>query len=196
MIAITLIRHDLRKSLGISTLQYMICDAVCIYQTSGVECTVENLSEDLGISRQTISKCITELLSSDPRLILSYGDVLTPTDSWKSAVYTTASPAKVETETMKLTSEVIKSLNEAYQSHFKASAWVGNIGAIVKRDPSIGIRQFEAVIQHKKIQWGDDEKMREYLKPSTLFGSPGKFLRYLDDARSYWKQRDKLNQLI
>ena len=40
---------------------------------------------------------------------------------------------------------------------------------------------FEAVIRHKCKQWLNDEKMREYLRPETLFGP--KFEGYLNDAR-------------
>ena len=40
---------------------------------------------------------------------------------------------------------------------------------------------FETVIRHKCMQWLNDEKMREYLRPETLFGT--KFEGYLNDAR-------------
>ena len=40
---------------------------------------------------------------------------------------------------------------------------------------------FEVVIRHKCKQWLNDEKMREYLRPETLFGP--KFEGYLNDAR-------------
>lgn len=40
---------------------------------------------------------------------------------------------------------------------------------------------FEVVIRHKSKQWLNDEKMREYLRPETLFGP--KFEGYLSDAR-------------
>ncbi len=38
-----------------------------------------------------------------------------------------------------------------------------------------------AVVEHKYRQWGDDPKMCEYLRPSTLFG-PQKFAEYLPAA--------------
>ena len=39
----------------------------------------------------------------------------------------------------------------------------------------------ETVIRHKCAVWGENEKMRQYLRPETLFGS--KFEAYLSDAR-------------
>lgn len=39
----------------------------------------------------------------------------------------------------------------------------------------------ETVIRHKCAVWGDSEKMRQYLRPETLFGN--KFEGYLSDAR-------------
>lgn len=40
---------------------------------------------------------------------------------------------------------------------------------------------FEAVIRHQCDLWGRDEKMRQYLRPETLFGT--KFEAYLSNAR-------------
>lgn len=39
----------------------------------------------------------------------------------------------------------------------------------------------ETVIRHKCAVWGESEKMRQYLRPETLFGN--KFEGYLSDAR-------------
>ncbi len=40
------------------------------------------------------------------------------------------------------------------------------------------------VIEHKAAQWGEDEKMREYLRPQTLFG-PEKFPGYIAAAKEW-----------
>jgi hypothetical protein len=42
------------------------------------------------------------------------------------------------------------------------------------------LEDFKAVIDAKVSQWGDDEKMAEYLRPETLFGT--KFEGYLQNA--------------
>lgn len=47
---------------------------------------------------------------------------------------------------------------------------------------------FETVIRHKSKQWLNDEKMREYLRPETLFGP--KFEGYLNDARRNGPQQE------
>lgn len=49
------------------------------------------------------------------------------------------------------------------------------------------------IIEHKNSQWGCDPKMREYLRPATLFGT-GKFEAYLVAART-WEQGGKKQQI-
>lgn len=43
------------------------------------------------------------------------------------------------------------------------------------------LADIETVIRHKCAVWGGNEKMRQYLRPETLFGN--KFESYLSDAR-------------
>lgn len=50
---------------------------------------------------------------------------------------------------------------------------------------------FASVILHKKETWGEDEDMRQWIRPATLFRSKNKFATYLDDATNYWIQKTK-----
>ena len=50
------------------------------------------------------------------------------------------------------------------------------------------VEDFRRVIDHKASEWMEDEKMREYLRPETLFGT--KFEGYLQAApkeKAKWK---------
>jgi uncharacterized phage protein (TIGR02220 family) len=44
------------------------------------------------------------------------------------------------------------------------------------------VEDFKAVIRFKSEQWGEDEKMKEYLRPETLFGT--RFESYLQAAKA------------
>ncbi len=195
MIAFSVIRHDVRRDMGITTLQYLVADTANTLCGASGYCSQDDICESLGISRQVVSRCVTEMLAMDPRLIDLDADGIRPTQAWKTMAYSSGGAKPVETDVMRLTVEVINRFNETCKSSYRAATYVPNIQAIIRRDPSVTLRQFDAVIQHKNIQWKDDDKMREYLRPGTLFGSAGKFLRYLDEARQYWKQREKFNQI-
>jgi uncharacterized phage protein (TIGR02220 family) len=78
-------------------------------------------------------------------------------------------------------------------NNVNGSAYRNNekIKAIIRNDPKVTYEQFASVIYHKKETWGNDPKMREYLRPATLFGSLNKFHNYLDDATNYWIKKTK-----
>lgn len=80
-----------------------------------------------------------------------------------------------------LATKVVRLLNERTGSSFKANtkATVSLVNARAKE--GYGYGDFKAVIENRAAKWGDDPKMREYLRPSTLF-SP-KFEGYLSEAR-------------
>lgn len=67
------------------------------------------------------------------------------------------------------------------------------IKAIIRNQPKATFDQFASIIYHKKETWGNDPKMKEYLRPATLFGSVNKFNQYLDDATNYWIKKAKAN---
>lgn len=67
------------------------------------------------------------------------------------------------------------------------------IRAIIRNQPKATFDQFASIIYHKKETWGNDPKMKEYLRPATLFGSVNKFKTYLDDATNYWIKKAKAN---
>ena len=87
-----------------------------------------------------------------------------------------------------LAQKVMDYFNEVYDSHYRNPE---KIKIIIRQIPKVTFEQFQSVILHKKETWGGDIKMKDYLRPATLFGSKNKFLQYLDDATNYWIQKQK-----
>lgn len=83
---------------------------------------------------------------------------------------------------------VLDYFNEVNGTHFTQTL---KIRTIITQIPKVTFEQFQSVILHKKDTWGNDEKMRQYIRPATLFGSTQKFKTYLDDATNYWISREK-----
>lgn len=196
MIRGSVINHDLRRALTINSIQYLVCDIVAQYSFAGQICKAADIAEDLGLSPHVVSRAISELMGTDPRLIASESGGYTTTVAWKNATIMSNDIESARSSYRKMAEDVIKKFNETVGSSYKAETYVGDISAILRKDPSIGFRQFDAVIQHKNLEWSRDDKMRQYLRPATLFGSPGKFLRYLDEARNYWRNRDKTTAIM
>lgn len=87
-------------------------------------------------------------------------------------------------------SEIIDYLNQKTGKHFKKS--IANttraINARIKE--GFTVDDFKAVIDKKVIEWGKDDRMKQYLRPQTLFGT--KFESYLNqDLVEHKSQTDK-----
>ena len=75
-------------------------------------------------------------------------------------------------------SEIIDYLNQKTGKHFRKNIanTVRAINARVKE--GFTVDDFKLVIDKKVIEWGKDERMKQYLRPQTLFGT--KFESYLN----------------
>lgn len=87
-------------------------------------------------------------------------------------------------------SEIVDYLNQKTGKHFRKS--IANttraINARIKE--GFTVDDFKAVIDKKVIEWGKDERMKQYLRPQTLFGT--KFESYLNqDLVEHKTQTDK-----
>lgn len=80
--------------------------------------------------------------------------------------------------------EIVQILNEAAGTKYRASTQATRRHIKARWREGFRIDDFRAVIEHKVSEWGSDPKMRQYLRPETLFGS--KFEGYLQAAR-LWK---------
>ena len=62
---------------------------------------------------------------------------------------------------------------------------------VVKRcDEDITIKQLELVLVYLAEVWAGDEKMVQYIRISTIFGSKQKFEKYLEDARTFVRLKE------
>ncbi len=87
-------------------------------------------------------------------------------------------------------SEIIDYLNQKTGKHFRKSIanTARNINARIKE--GFTVDDFKAVIDKKVIEWSKDERMKQYLRPQTLFGT--KFESYLNqDLVEHKSQTDK-----
>ena len=87
-------------------------------------------------------------------------------------------------------SEIVDYLNQKTGKHFRKS--IANttraINARIKE--GFTVDDFKEVIDKKVIEWGKDERMKQYLRPQTLFGT--KFESYLNqDLVEHKTQTDK-----
>lgn len=92
-----------------------------------------------------------------------------------------------------LAQKVMDYFNQVNGTHFTQTL---KVRTIITQIPKVTFEQFQSVILHKLETWGADEKMRQYIRPGTLFGSKNKFMQYLDDATNYWIQKQKHNGAI
>lgn len=89
-------------------------------------------------------------------------------------------------------SDIITYLNKVTGSSLKATAKAHNAVIRARLAEGYTIDDLKAVIDHKAKEW-DDEKMRQYLRPSTLF-STSKFDGYLSVAKM--KPSNKMYELL
>jgi uncharacterized phage protein (TIGR02220 family) len=94
----------------------------------------------------------------------------------------------VSFEDVDLATRVLDYFNEVNNTKYSNKE---KIKAIIRQMPKVTFEQFQSVILHKAQTWGTDPKMRQYIRPATLFGSQQKFINYLDDAYNYWIEQSR-----
>ena len=75
-------------------------------------------------------------------------------------------------------SEIIDYLNQKTGKHFRKSIANTTRAIHARIKEGFTVDDFKAVIDKKVIEWGKDERMKQYLRPQTLFGT--KFESYLN----------------
>lgn len=78
-------------------------------------------------------------------------------------------------------SEIVEYLNTKAGTQYKPTADVTKRHIKARWAEKFTIEDFQVVIDHKVSEWGTDAKMREFLRPQTLFGP--KFESYLQAAQ-------------
>lgn len=77
--------------------------------------------------------------------------------------------------------QAVEYLNQKNGTKYRASSKKTQACVRARVRDGFTLDDFKAVIDAKVAQWGDDEKMAEYLRPETLFGT--KFESYLQYAQ-------------
>lgn len=84
--------------------------------------------------------------------------------------------------------DIVDYLNEVCGTSFKSTTKATQQLINARFKEKFKIDDFKAVIDAKQKEWGKDAKMKEYLRPQTLFGT--KFESYLQNAsRSSYKPK-------
>ena len=75
--------------------------------------------------------------------------------------------------------EIIDYLNEKTGRNYKHKAKINQRVIKARMNEGYTLEEFKTVIDKKSVEWNDDVKMKEYLRPETLFST--KFDRYLNE---------------
>ena len=78
---------------------------------------------------------------------------------------------------------IVEYLNQTCGTSYRATSEKTAKHINARLNEKFTVEDFKTVIRFKNEQWGEDEKMKEYLRPETLFGS--KFESYLQAAPRY-----------
>lgn len=101
------------------------------------------------------------------------------------------SPVKPDKNT-KLRKEIIGYLNERTNSKYKVNAAKNKQVIKARLNEGYTIDDFKKVVDNKILDWGNDDKMSDYLRPETLFGP--KMDGYLNEHHSNGPTGDKFEQ--
>jgi uncharacterized phage protein (TIGR02220 family) len=183
---ISLIDHSVRQRLNLHPVTYMVCHACAQHHPLMKGTGVSALSELLGLNSGTVTQSMKDLI--DKGLVEKVvNGFYYPTTKWYLAH--DGEDVVVVTISDDLAKEVIEYFNEVNETKYQLHNNIEMVKKILKANPKLTITHFKSVIAHKKETWGDDDKMKEYNRPSTIFS--GKFLKYLDDANHYWINKQK-----
>jgi uncharacterized phage protein (TIGR02220 family) len=183
---ISVIDHSVRAKLNLTPVTYMVCHACAQLRPLMKGTGVIYLSELLGLSSGTISQSMKTLIEMGLIEKLENGYYY-PSNKW----YLAHEGEEVVTTTAHddLAKQVVQYFNEVNGTKYQLHSNIELVKKILKQNSKLTLDHFRSVIVHKKESWGDDDKMKEYNRPSTLFS--GKFLKYLDDANHYWLNKQK-----
>jgi len=77
---------------------------------------------------------------------------------------------------------IVDFLNTICETSYRANSEKTSKHINARLNEKFTVEDFKTVIMFKNNQWGEDEKMKEYLRPETLFGT--KFESYLQAAKA------------
>lgn len=179
----TTINHETRQSLGLTLVEYAILDFCAQRERLLLGTGINIVSETLGISKAMATEVMKSLVAAVPSLLVKRENgYYYPSDVWYMAQW-----ERVEaptTQAKQTAADIISEFNKINGTRYAVHTYEQAIVSILKANPTLTIDHFRSVFAHKKLTWGDDEKMAMYNRPATIFSK--KFLVYLDEANLYW----------
>lgn len=183
------INNQVRKKLGITALEYIVCDFIGKHLKDGLPSGKYKVFEEIGVNSSQASSSVKRLAA---RGLIQVGDKTTATKDWYTAHIpeTRINPSpKTKSKVRELCNEAIEYYNKQTGSNARTSKVnVDLVSEILKKDSSVVADHFKMVIDFKIEEWQNDE-MAKYIRPTTLFG--GKFLLYLEQAKEYFRNKKK-----
>jgi uncharacterized phage protein (TIGR02220 family) len=178
------INHKVRRELKLTCSQYIVLDA--LYQL--VYASESQIADNVGLNINSVTEileklCESDIVDKDPD---SEYYLTKQTRKELSGLEPVKPRPKKEKKSSELSEQVINLFNNVNGTRYDPKTYSNNIDSICRQNKSLTFVNFESVIKHKHITWGQDEKMSEYNRPATIFGSYQKFMKYLDDAKVYW----------
>ena len=125
----------------------------------------KKLAFRLRIQEQKLKQTLTKL---EHWLICD--DIVTISERYRGDAPETETETETETDICSPSTEILDYLNQKAQSNFRPVP--ANIKLIESRlKEGATVEEMKRVIDTMVAKWMDDEKMREYLRPSTLFNA-------------------------
>lgn len=188
---ITLIDHSVRAKLNLHPVTYMVCHACAQLRPLMKGTGVLYLSELLGLNSGVVSQSMKTLIEYGLIEKMENGFYY-PSLNWYLAH--DGEDVIVSSASDDIAKDVIAFFNDLNDTKYQLHNNIELVKKIIKASPKLTLDHFKSVIIHKKETWGDDDKMKDYNRPSTIFSS--KFLKYLDDANHYWINKQKHDSTI
>ena len=159
---------------------------VCISETGSYELNNTEISSGIPTGRQLVYQRYPTGIPTGRQLVYPGKDRLGKDRLGKDK----DKNCRLSDKSSTVISEIIDYLNLKTGKHFRKS--IANttraINARIKE--GFTVDDFKSVIDKKVIEWGKDERMKQYLRPQTLFGT--KFESYLNqDLVEHKTQTDK-----
>lgn len=173
-------------------LQAGVQDSVQTSLQVGVQGSVQTSVQDGGVLNKQNKTKLNETKTSTP-LTPQRGEVeqadpdakIEPEEKPKQTE--PKKPKKDDPKFSEQAAKIIDHLNQKTGAHYKASTPKTKELIKARMNEGFTVDDFLKVIDNKVAEWGNDGKMRNYLRPVTLF-APSKFESYLNQQpkRSRW----------
>ena len=178
--------HNYIRSDRYKPSQLLEKNFVCISETGSYELNNTEISSGIPTGRQLVYQRYPTGIPTGRQLVYPGKDRLGKDRLGKDK----DKNCRLSDESSAVVSEIIDYLNQKTGKHFRKS--IANttraINARIKE--GFTVDDFKSVIDKKVIEWGKDERMKQYLRPQTLFGT--KFESYLNqDLVEHKTQTDK-----